>query len=148
MSFGFNTHFCTRPSPGILALGNQQMIILLFDLRKKYSLWCASLESICPLGLIEISLTLPPSPLHYGHMQPLVCHSHQNVGSKPQQCWSLTQWARPGIQLASSWLLFCFWTHWAITQMQGTPVTIVSLCHLLRNETVGSIGLCLSNSSR
>ena len=55
--------------------------------------------------------------------------SHSNTGSEPQQCRmshvlqpsnarSLTHWARPGIEPASSWMLVRFVNCWATT---GTP---------------------------
>ena len=54
-------------------------------------------------------------------------HSHSNIGSKRVRdlstahgdARSLTHWARPGIKLASSWILVGFVNHLAMT---GTPV--------------------------
>ena len=54
-----------------------------------------------------------------------LCNSHSNTRSKPR-LWPtpqlittldpLSQWARPGIESASSWILVGFITHWATVE--------------------------------
>ena len=50
-----------------------------------------------------------------------LCHSHSNVGS-------LTQWARPGIGPASSWILVGFITHWATMETPRDQLFLKPWC--------------------
>ena len=65
-----------------------------------------------------------------------LCYSHGNIRSEPY-LWSmlqlaemldpLTHWVRPGMEPASSWILYGFLTHWASV---GTPEGLFLSCEV------------------
>ena len=62
------------------------------------------------------------------------------------QCRSLTHWAKPGVEAASSWILVGFLTHWATTGtprlllLDCSPLSLHPLLYLIRKYLILSFG--------
>ena len=69
-----------------------------------------------------------PQQLHIWAVSVTYTTAHSNAGS-------LIQWARPGIEPTSSWILTGFVNHWA---MKGTPA-LIFLIHCTTAETPSCI---------
>ena len=100
-------------------------------------MYFCSIDVVCLFGLFRTA------PVAYGGSQARgqigavaasLHHSHSNTGS-------LAGWARPGIKLASSWMLAGFVNHWT---MMGIPdrnnyiVSKTQMSLLVRAHTVNS----------